>query len=66
MVNFLPIDAFHRAETMLDTAAKRIATRGPSAGDEVQLMEASTQYKADVKVVRTQDEMQKSTLDILA
>jgi hypothetical protein len=66
MVSFLPIDAFQRAETMFDTAAKRIATKGPSADDEVQMMEAGTQYKADVKVVRAQDEMQKSTLDILA
>jgi hypothetical protein len=65
MVSFLPIDAFHRAETMFNTAANRIATKGPSAGDEVQLMQARTQYQADVKVVRTQDEMQKSTLDIL-
>ena len=66
MVSFLPIDAFQRAEAMFDTAARRIATQGPSADDEVQLMQARTQYEADVKVARTQDDMQRKTLDILA
>ena len=66
MISFLPRGAFYRAERRFDFAASRIAAQGPSADDEVQLMKARDQYSADVKVVRTADEMQKQTVDILA
>ena len=72
------LEGLKRAESQLETAAGRIA-RLPAAAEPtpeadsvslsdelVQLIEAKNNFKANLKVLQTADEIQQHTLDILA
>jgi hypothetical protein len=62
----ISLGGMHGAEQQLNTAAKRIATQGPSPEDSVSLTIARDNMGANVKTAETAVEMQKSLINMLA
>jgi hypothetical protein len=60
------LDGVNRAESQLDSAARRIAARPPEAQDMVDLIQARNQTETNVKTARTADRMARAVIDMYA
>ena len=60
------IDGLKKAQNTLENAAQNIAGGSQDPQDIVSLSQAATSFKASAAVIKTDDEMQKSLLDIKA
>jgi hypothetical protein len=60
------LSGLQSAQDLLDTAAVRTARSGPSQRNSVDLIEAQNLNGANVGAIRVADEMDKSTIDLLA
>jgi len=60
------IDAISRAEQLLDRSANKIAQGPPSPDSMAGLLLAKEQFSAGIKLVKTEDELTKSVLDLYA
>jgi flagellar hook protein FlgE len=60
------IEGLKKAQNTLDNAAQNIAGGSQDPQDIVSLSQAATGFKANAAVIRTQDEMSKTLLDITA
>jgi flagellar basal body rod protein FlgG len=74
MVDFsAPLLGLERATTSLDKTAAKVATQAFSEGDSLEfgpemvaLMQARRSFEANTSVIRTENEVSKSVLNILA
>jgi flagellar hook protein FlgE len=60
------IDGLKKAQNTLDKAAQNIAGGAQDPEDIVSLSQAATGFKANAAVIRTDDEMTRTLLDIKA
>jgi hypothetical protein len=60
------IEGLKKAQNVVENAAQNIAAGSQDPQDIVALSQGATQFKANVAVLKTTDEMQKSLLDIKA
>lgn len=66
MTSLNGVDALTRAQTQLESTARKIAQGPPSPDDTVDLLQAGEQFSAGTKVIQTEDQMTRKLLDILA
>jgi flagellar hook protein FlgE len=60
------ISGLKRAQDQLDQSAQNVASGSLDPKDVVDLSQAANLFKANVAVLKTSDEMQKSLLDVVA
>jgi flagellar hook protein FlgE len=60
------IDGLKKAQDTLQNAAQNIAEGSQDPQDIVSLSQASTGFKANAAVIKTEDQLSKSLLDITA
>lgn len=60
------IEGLKKAQNTLDNAAQNIAGGSQDPQDIVSLSQAATSFKANAAVIKTNDEMSKTLLDIKA
>jgi hypothetical protein len=60
------MDAMTRAQDLLNSSAKKIAQGSASPNDMVDLLQAKQQFTTGTKLVKTEDELTGSLLNILA
>jgi hypothetical protein len=60
------LSGLQSAQSLLDTTAVRTARSGPSPQNSVDLIKAQNLNGANVGAIRAADEMDKSTIDLLA
>ncbi|MDQ7249537.1 flagellar basal body rod C-terminal domain-containing protein [Dongia sedimenti] len=60
------IEGLKKAQNTLQNAAQNIAGGSQDPQDIVSMSQAATSFKANAAVIRTQDEMSKTLLDIKA
>ncbi len=66
MISLNGVGALTSAQSQLDTTARKIAQGSATPDDMVNLLQAKEQFSAGTKVIKTEDEMTKRLLDILA
>lgn len=66
MISVGALDTLSRAQGLLDSSARKIAQGPPQPEDMVNLLQAREQFSAGTKVIKTEDEMNRKLLDILA
>jgi hypothetical protein len=66
MIHFGAVETLARAQTTLDSTARRIAQQGPSAEDAVQLIAVRQQFAAGIRLAQAEDDLTKKILDVLA
>jgi len=60
------IEGLKKAQSTVDNAAQNIASGSQDPEDIVALSQAATSFKANAAVIKTDNEIQKSLLDIKA
>ncbi len=66
MISLSSVDALTHAQTQLNTVSRRISQGAPSPENMVALLQAREQFSEGIKVVKTEDQMTKKLLDVMA